>query len=345
MRILATTTAVVLLALTLMAAACDGGPGPVKVDPINPDIVLLSECCQNGYFWMGVWTEDRIYATKPTRLFRINEELEVTQTRFLFERVLDGRPINFIALNKAGTRLLVVRSLHGVVSLGSLHEYNLEANRSLKNNELPVLRDSSYAISSAVYLSGSDASKIVYYSYGNADKDLKAGYYLLDKDTGQDSLLFAHRSALGPAEVVNGFDISPDGTTLIYSLHYEARPPQAVEYSLQTGARDTLDVDFDRQLLWLQYSPDGNQLLYSNYPVGAGGFSVPVHSEVGIIDLASGEKRVLDVNTNPYGTSVQLAPMWSPNGRHILYGSAAGPVEEPPGAKGPYYLYVLKNVN
>ena len=127
------------------------------------------------------------------------------------------------------------------------------------------------------------------------------------------------------------------------------RPPQIVAYDPETQTADTLDVDFDgrqgRIGLWLRYSPDGGQILYSNFPEGVYTHGVPGPSEVGVIDLSSGAKRVLDVNTNPYGTSVPLAPTWSPNGRHIVYGSAAGPVEEPPGAKGDFSLYVLKNVN
>jgi len=129
----------------------------------------------------------------------------------------------------------------------------------------------------------------------------------------------------------------------------QARPPQIVAYDLQAQTADTLDVDFDvgqgRIGLWLRYSPDGSQILYSNFPEGVYTSRVPGPSEVGLIELPAEEKQVLDVNTNRGGTSVQLAPTWSPDEQHILYGSAPGPAEEPPGAKGSYSLYVLKNVN
>lgn len=347
-------TSAILLTIALTVGGCfpTTGPGPEDLEPINPDIVAL-ECCQTSSLWMGIWKKgmgdeekDRVYTTRYVRVFNINDQFEATQDRALFEEVADGRPSNFITLNEAGDRLLVVRSLNPYASTGSLHEFNTKSNNTPEKDELPTLRDSSYAVSSAVYLPGSSASKVVYYSYGNADKELQPGYHLFDKDTGRDSLLLEHSSPVGLEEVVNGFDVSPDGSTLLYPLHYESRMPQAVAYSLESGVKDTLDIAFDhQQFLWFRYSPDGDQILYANYPVGIGGSTVPDTSQMGIFDPSSGQKQVLDVNTDPHGGSVQFAPTWGPNGRHIVYGSAGGPHEEPPGAKGGFQLYVLRNVN
>ncbi len=92
-------------------------------------------------------------------------------------------------------------------------------------------------------------------------------------------------------------------------------------------------MSFDRQLLWLRYHPSGGQILYSNYPRGAGGFTVGTDSEIGVIERAAPSKRILDVNTNPGWMSVSVFPNWFPDGKHIVYGSAPGPTREPLRAK------------
>lgn len=210
------------------------------------------------------------------------------------------------------------------------------------------LRDSTYNISSAVYWHGDD-NRIIYYSYGN-EQGLEAGYYLLDKTTGEDSLLYAHRSPLGAGEMLNGFDLSPDNRKLlipdIRASWEEPRTPQIIEYDLHTRQVDTLHIAFDLSFvrigLWLRYSPDGSKILYCNFPFGSFTPLTNDDSEVGIIEGATRQKRVLDVNTHAGYRSVQLAPTWSPDGRHIIYGSA--PLVMPSGFKGTYSLYVLKNI-
>jgi Tol biopolymer transport system component len=240
-----------------------------------------------------------------------------------------------------------VLSEYGSTSAGALYEMDLEAG------ERRLLRDSTYAVSSAVYLPGSGGEKIVYYSYGplselGNDDGPVPGYYLLDTETGEDSLLLEHRSPAGLEETVNGFDISPDGQTLLYPLQYdniqETRSPKVVRYNLTSSAADTLDWEFDQQLLWLRYDPDGRQLLYGNYPEDALSSTIVGRPQIGIIDLQDGARRTLDTRTNPEeGGSMDVFPRWSSSGRQIVYGSA--PVAKPSGAIGNYSLYVLKNVN
>jgi len=155
-----------------------------------------------------------------------------------------------------------------------------------------------------------------------------------------------HISEVGPSEVVNGFDVSPDGRKLLFPVNYSTQTPKAIEFDLVSRTFDTINVDFTRQMLWLRYNPVmSNQILYGNYPRGSGGYSVSDDSEIGVIEPDNSTKRVLDVNTNPGWLSVSLFPNWSSDGKHIVYGSAKGPAAEPPGAIGRFSLYVLKNVN
>lgn len=341
--------------LALIAGACTGGPGPDPGDPINPDIVQAKsaqESLRAPTYFMAAWRENGVFSTSPIRKLTMGPDFKVHEVREIYwNDIRDELSSTFafgsyLEATQAGTKLLIVKSNYGAVSAGALYEYETASS------ELRLLRDSTYNISSAVYVPGSDGSKLVYYSYGQPLGE-GAGYYRLDRDTGTDSLLLEHISPVGPDEMLNGFDLSPDGSTLLVpavrATPSRARPPQIVEYNLETQTADTLDVHFEvgrgRIGLWLRYSPDGRQILYSNFPVGVYTHRVSAPSEVGLIEMPAEEKRVLDVNTNQYGSSVQLAPTWSPNGRHIVYGSAAGPVEEPPGAKGDFSLYVLKNVN
>ncbi|MEP0971274.1 MAG: hypothetical protein ABJH91_05230, partial [Balneola sp.] len=214
-----------------------------------------------------------------------------------------------------------------------------------------LLRDSTYNISTAVYFHEDD-SKLVYYSYGN-ENGLEAGYYLHDKTTtNSDNLLLAHRAEIGPSETLNGFDLSPDNTKLLYpniraSFTDGPQTPQIIEYDLQTQQADTFKVPFDLSFirigLWLRYSPDGSRILYCQFPLNPFG-TANDDSEIGIIELPSRTKRILDVNTNPSGTqrSVQVAPTWSPDGQHIIYGSGE---LVPRGSAAFYSLYLLKNID
>jgi hypothetical protein len=83
---------------------------------------------------------------------------------------------------------------------------------------------------------------------------------------------------------------------------------------------------------------------YGTYPFGALGSTDSGRSDrIGVIDLSTLEKQVLDTGTHREGPSLDLFPRWSPSGHHLVYGSA--PVAADRGAIGDYSLYVLKNVN
>jgi hypothetical protein len=328
---------------TLLLAICfhfsckdsgtSGGGGGTS---INPNIIRVKYCCSDfngGNFRMGVWLENKIFAVAPGRLLDINAQFESIKDTL----VLWPGAYLFVSRNSVGSRLLTVKSQFSDVSLGRLLELDIQTLT------LRLLRDSAYNVSSALYMPNQNSC--IYYSYGNPSRQIPAGYYALDLSTLQDSLLFQYVSEIGPAEVTNGFGVSPDGRKLLLPITRATESPLIVEYTFSSGVRETLNVSFNRQLLWLRYHPSNGQILYSNYPRGAGGSSVATDSEIGIIDRSNLTKKVLDVNTRAGGLSVCVFPNWSPDGKHILYGSAPGPAQEPPGAKGAYSLYILRNVN
>ncbi len=299
---------------------------------------------------MGILRNDKIYFVGAgIGYFEITKDFQVVSDSVFTPKNIDSfhrhYKLTYISSLDADQNFLLVLSLYRDVSLGALYEYDTSSNRMVP------LRDTTYSISSAVYWHGDD-DKLVYYSYGS-DQGLKAGYYLYNKTTDQDNLLLAYESPAGPSEMLNGFDLSPDNTKLLIPLvratSLTIHPPLIGIYHLQTQTMDTLkvhfDQSFDREGLWLRYNSDGSKILYCNFPHGAFTYTTNDDSQVGIIEMPSQTKRVLDVNTNPSGSrrSVQLAPTWGPNDRNIIYGSA--PLAMPSGAKGKYSLYVLKNVD
>lgn len=334
--------------------SCGTGPDDNGKNEINPNIVKIKDCCDDrtipGNYFLGNLYDNHAITTGPILKLELNSDFEIVRIEDVWREIIEQFEDPFgtgfyITINIQNEELIFVKSNYGDASSGSLFSYNLNTK------EIKELRDSSFNISSAVYWHGDD-SKLVYYSYGN-DDGLEAGYYLHNKAADTDSLLLAHRSPMGPSEMLNGFDLSPDNRKLLIpdvrATPSEVLSPQIVEYDLQTQLADTFDVAFDMSFvrigLWLRYSPDGTRILYSNFPFGSFTETTNDDSEVGIIEVATGEKRILDVNTNPAGSqrSVQLAPTWSPDGQHILYGSA--PLVMPSGIKGTYSLYLLKNVD
>jgi hypothetical protein len=343
-----------VLMLTLLIS-CGTEPEDNGENEINPNIVKMKDCCSQprvffGDVSFGNQKNDKIYYIGGGFGHLQLDEFYVVKNDSVFPpetyvNQLQGVQITYMSEIAYRNNFLTVVSNFGGVSIGRLYKYDLVSNN------FSLLRDSTYNISSAVYWHGDD-SKLVYYSYGN-DDGLEAGYYLHNRVADTDSLLLAHRSPMGPSEMLNGFDLSPDNRKLLIpdvrATPSEVLSPQIVEYDLHTQQADTFDVAFDLSFvrigLWLRYSPDGTQILYSNFPFGSYTETTNDDSEVGIIEVDTRQKRVLDVNTNARGSrrSVQLAPTWSPDGQHIIYGS--GPLVMPDGIKGTYSLYLLKNVD
>ncbi|MEM1041188.1 MAG: hypothetical protein AAGI91_01020 [Bacteroidota bacterium] len=333
---------------------------------INSNIVEVRQCCpqhdlfDRGYYAYVSWSRDGLFAMNPLRRLVLDESFRVVE-----DNSLTSPSRGFYAhAAESGESVLYVRSNWADGSAGALHEFDTAAGTSR------LLVDSTRNVSSAVYLPAGPlggAGRLVYYAYGHysqtgGDPEQVPGYYLLDPATGRDSLVLRHTTPLGPSETVNGFDLSPDGRTLLFPISRERQregfverlPPIIGRYDLAGGAAarvDTLGVAFDPSEqrvngLWLRYSPNGDRVLYVHFPYGAwraAGAANDV-SEVGVLDAQTWQKRVLDVNTEAGGHSVQLTADWSPDGRHIAYSSAV--VDLPgSGVSGAYSVYVLKDVN
>ena len=320
--------------------ACRDRTVPTSPDSRVSQIILVRSSFDSlhanigGSYRMGVWRQNKIYCVAPFREIIVDAQLGVVRDTIL--TLFYAFP--FVAINEAGTRALLAHYIYSGSGYGSLYSLDIASGALVR------FRDSILSISSVRWLHHSN--KCVYYSDGNESIGLTSGYYLYDFETGSDSLLLPHASVGRDLEGPNGFDISPDDAKILFPLHSWIEYPKIVERDLRTGLQETLSVAFDRQFLWLRYDSQGRNLVYANFYGGAGGHSGGDTTEIGIIHRETLIKQVLGVNTQttPPLRSVNLYPDWSSDGEHIVYGSAPGPFDEPPGAVGYFSLYIISNI-
>lgn len=330
----------VLISLCCCLSACSSNTdAPVSKD----DILAIPDTWDNGLltgnFQMGVWAPGRIYYTFPLSSIAINDRFELSdETHELYSSP------SFISVSRDGQKMFYVNTLFSDISMGSLHI------RNLLSGEDEVLLDSTKLVSSARYVG--NTNDIVYYSYGSFNSNTNplpgdAGYYIKRPGVTKDSLLLQHFSEAGPNELLNGFDITPDGKTLYYTLTFKNKAPQIVRVDLQISKRDTLpivfDLNYDRRCLWLQLNSTATKLLYGVYPDNAWQTEVTDNSEVGVIDLPSLHKKEIRMQSPlRFSNFMALFPSWSPDDKHIVFGG--GPISSD-GTVGLYSLFVLKNVD
>ncbi len=308
---------------------------------INPQ---FPEFPRTGRYNCAVWSGNRIYCSEPGRCFELDSNLSVVQDSLL-DSLTGPWTIGewSLSMNSRGNKLLSVKSRYPDVSLGHIKEHDMATGSNKR-----LLGDADSNLSSAVYFPGSDS--IVYYSYGSYSqlnrKPVDAGYYLFDQLTGTKTLILQYISDLGPGEIVNGFDISPDRKKLLVPVLRSGFEPLIVEFELATHLLDTLAVNLNTsnvgRSLWLRYSHDGSKLLYSSYPLSS--FSDGVVndiSEVGIINRGSLRKDILIAAPNTEPTWVSVFPQWSPDDNKIVF-SCATHVPEPLDYLDSYQVYILK---
>ena len=286
----------------------------------------------------AVWFDSVIYCSEPIVSLVLDDSLRVIKAT----EVEDYGPL-FMRLNTRGDHVLSVASAYPDVSMGWLEDDDL-----LTGTYLTL--DSGKNNSSAVYVPGTD--NIIYYSYGSYSSTnttpTDAGYYLLDRSSGTKTLILHHISSLGPAETVNGFDISPDGKKLLVPSTGYNRMPLVIEYNLTSHESDTLKVPFntsyDRWALWLRYNHDGSKILYSSYPINSIQGEANDSSEVGIIDRITLSKQVLNVNPLYGFPTVCVFPEWSPDETEIVY-CVGGMTGDPVGYVNISSLFILKTLH
>lgn len=317
----------ILLITVLISFTISCSPNEVVHKPSTlPGFVILPSTWDNGLFQGSFHVaenfQNRIYASKPLRYYDLNDTLGIMQDSvLLFERDEFGVKVGFpfvtmMRFNVAGTKLLTVRSMYHNVSEGALEEIDL------LNLNTSVLLDSSYGISNAVYLS---EDSIVCFTYGSSKLD-DPGFYLYLKSRKSISLLYKMDLYWGLEEVAKQFDIHPINRTLLVPISTRETAPFIVQINTVTGKADTIRHLFDEHAgaaLSLRYNSDGSKVLYGVYPFGAlsAGAIADVKSEVGIVDLTSRVKSVID--HNPYTnneSSVALFPVWVFGGTWIAYG-------------------------
>jgi len=340
---------VLVLSFVALSSTCCNGPSDSGGNKINPYIkeIKFSDPKLSPNFLMAVWRGNAIFAIQGLSKFTIDNQYNVVKDTLL-ETDIKWENWTYIDANEAGTKLLLIEYKYDSfydIPTTTLYEYDFQSNR------LQPLYDKKSNISTARYYPHDD-TKIVYYSFGDSLSN-GAGYYLRDKITQQDTLLFPYLSSAGIWETLHGFDIHPSGGLLLVPINRSSgrftheKSPKIGIASLKKQTLDTLDVNFDfilnRTGLYLRYNHDGSKILYCCFPDNAYGYVTNGTSEVGIIDATTLTKTILDVDTYGKGLgSIQLAPNWSPDETAIVYGSGEVRLD---GTAGIRHLYILTKLN
>lgn len=334
-----------LASAILFLAACDtSGPGtePEELEeffpaPVNNSINLLRICCDDvfnegmpvygqGDYHMSEWSPGEVYTVIRLRKLMLDEQEGGTPVNMGEQYI--GSNAMYVTKSLTENKLYTVQAEEYGESIGWLATYDLVSKT------FTTIRDSTYNISSIRIRELSDGSLLkVYYSYGNEDAGLEAGYYRLSETGPPDELLLAHENPNGSRETINGFDLSPDGSTLLYPIHhafvqgsaYGGPPPELATLHLETGATQTLPVEFNlQQFLWARYHPGGEKLVVSNYPRNI--VDIEVRSidldSMYIVDLNDFSRTPLDTRTNTHFFTVDIFPDWNPDGDYLIYSSA-----------------------
>ncbi len=338
---------IILFTIAVSFHACKKGPvDPGENNLINPYLkeIDFSDPKENGHnFYMGVWSGNNIYTIDQLARFIIDNNYSAVDDTILLDIGIYEKHWTYIDANTSGTEILLVDSRYGDVSSGALYEYKVQTS------ELNLIIAKTENVSSARYFPGDD-NKIIYYKYGDSTY-AGAGYHLYNKLLNRDSLLFSYLSLARQSEMLNGFDVHPDGNKLLIPISMSTqtnwRLPKLGIILLNEQRIDTLNVNFEldgpRTGLWVRYNHDASKILYCCFPHGSYTSTTNGSSEVGIIETATLLKTILDVNTNDEGpSSVQLAPNWSPDENAIVFGSGQVFYD---GVAGRRHLYILTKIN
>jgi Tol biopolymer transport system component len=281
----------------------------------------------------GVWSiNDTIYSVEPINKIKVDNNGNLIHVSTLYN---EHRPAYFIEISDSGDQLLFVISNFAGVSCGALKEY------SLKNGTVCTLLDSSENVSSAIFYR--DTKFLIYYTFGKP-VGTNPGYFLLNIETGERTLLYEYYSPLGLYETLNGFDIHPIKDELLIPITFQDRSPSVLILNILTKKVEYVFNEsntFPQLCLWLRYNNNGTKILYTNYPVGLLAGRASGKGESGIIDLITHTKMTLDLNTSTR-QSESFCANWSPDNTRIVFSSA--PVDPYENFSGATKLYVLNQL-
>ena len=299
----------VIFFLNIIFIGCER---PEKEIPINENIIALPESLSlNNALWIN---DSTIFY--PLGYYTItdnfNQIADHIITRKFYERVVMQDHID--------DKILWVynRPISGGSSQLVLNEY------SRTTGETTAICDDERITGARYYR---DSEHIIYHMYSRTEENqMLSGFYLYDRGSNTKEILLLDTNSPPSRDWTNvrGFDIHPEENKLLtLGSNYNL-----IEYNIDLKQIDTLDISFPARKtggvplhLWLRYNNSGNRVLYSHYNYATN--NEWGESEVGILNMLTNEKRILDVNTNTKGKSVNIFPDWSPDNRHIVYGSGA----------------------
>ena len=319
--------------LGLIFVCCEPTETFPEKKPINENIVALpnSEHLNNA-----LWINDSTLFYS-VGYYTITDNFKSIADKILIRKFYD----NYIMQDYMDDKILWTRRYYApdVGSSVALNEYSLATGEQTTICEDRLITGAKYY---------RDSKYIIYHAYANigTSQQRLSAFYLYDRENNTKKVLLSDTTDSYSVAFSNvkGFDIHPEKNILLtlgnnYNL---------IEYNIDSRQVDTLSVSFppvnNKKFLWLRYDNSGNHVVYSHY------YYIPDsewgESEIGILNMQTNEKQVLDVNTNTRGTSVNIFPSWSPDNKHIVYGSGSVYIhmKTTPKSLMPE-LFVLKNVN
>ncbi|WP_238579654.1 TolB family protein [Agreia bicolorata] len=128
-----------------------------------------------------------------------------------------------------------------------------------------------------------------------------------------------HTQLTDDAFADDGCDFSADGETIWFNSEREREyPGHAQLFRMRVDGTELQRVTHDDRVNWFPHpSPDGRHVLYLSYPAGTTGHPPNLEVELRLIDLSSGDERVIDSFLGGQGTT--NVPGWSPDGRRVAY--------------------------
>ena len=128
-----------------------------------------------------------------------------------------------------------------------------------------------------------------------------------------------HTQLTDDAFADDGCDFSADGEAIWFNSERAGEyPGHAQLFRMGVDGTGLQRMTHDDRVNWFPHpSPDGRHVLYLSYPAGTTGHPPNLDVELRLIDLSSGDDRLIDSFLGGQGTT--NVPGWSPDGRRVAY--------------------------